>query len=281
MFNLSVATVKFVITSEPFNVAVEENTDTIIVTSDNDGTGAAFEDLTGIETITVNPASTAAHDVVIGLAYSAANTDAITIDLTPRTSASAAATVDLSADADADGYITVNGGAGIDTITAGDGGALITGNKGADIISGHAGTDTIVFSSTATLNGSDVITNFTVATDKLNIDALTTETTVTDVSSTGQTFTVEADHVYFYSETDSATSYSVETAANVATAMNADLTMTSANVTAYIVYVDESENNASIWQWTDTTAIAEIGSAELALLATVASEIDATDFSLA
>jgi hypothetical protein len=110
---------------------------------------------------------------------------------------------------------------------------------------------------------------------------LTTETTVTDVSSTGQTFTVEADHVYFYSETDSATSYSVETAANVATAMNADLTMTSANVTAYIVYVDESENNASIWQWTDTTAIAEIGSAELALLATVASEIDATDFSLA
>jgi hypothetical protein len=141
-------------------------TDTISVNSDADATGAVFNDLIGIDTITATPdATTAANDIKISLTYTAANTDAITIDLTGRTDASAAAVLDLS-NANADGYYTVNGGTGADTVTTGDGGALLTLGAGADVITGDtAGVETYVFASTAALNGVDKIAaNFTVAT---------------------------------------------------------------------------------------------------------------------
>ena len=95
--------------------------------------------MVGVETISITKAANAT--VKANLTYTAANTDAITIDATALTGGTAKLTTDLSGDGEVDGYITVNGGAGADVI-AGDG-ALITGGAGNDVITGHTEIDTI------------------------------------------------------------------------------------------------------------------------------------------
>jgi len=119
--------------------------DTILVMADNNGTGAVFDDLAGIETITVEANSTATHDIIIGLTYTAANTDALTISAAALTNAGATLTIDASADGEVDGALTITGGAGADTITSGDGIDTITGGGGRDVMTSHGGVDTFVF----------------------------------------------------------------------------------------------------------------------------------------
>jgi len=141
-------------------------TDTISVQADDDTTtGAVFNDMTGIENITITAGTTASHNAMIALTYASSNTEAITIDTSGRTNSSANTTMSFT-NSNADGYYTINGGAGAETITTGDGGALLTLGAGADIITGDAaGIETYVFASTGALNGVDKIAaNFTAAT---------------------------------------------------------------------------------------------------------------------
>jgi hypothetical protein len=121
-----------------------------------------------------------------------------------------------------------------------------------------------------------ILTGFTVGTDKLNLDALTTETAVT----TATTFTTGAGKVYFYSAADAGGAFAVETAADVATALNVAWTVTAAATeqVAYIVIVDETEANAAIYKWTDAANTAdEVDAAELALIGTVDGQITAAN----
>lgn len=159
---------------------------------------------------------------------------------------------------------------------------MITGNDGDDVLAGHTGTDTFVFAADFAANGTDAITSFTSGTDKLDISALTTATAITDVSTSGQTFTTVAETVYFYSALDAGGAFAVETEAGVATVLNTALTITDAAVAtpAYIIIVDETENNAAIYEWTDTAGGSEITAAELELLGTVQTVIVVGDFIL-
>ena len=43
--------------------------DVVKITADNNGTGAVFDDLAGVETITIVANATATHDVIVGLTY--------------------------------------------------------------------------------------------------------------------------------------------------------------------------------------------------------------------
>jgi Ca2+-binding RTX toxin-like protein len=155
--------------------------DNLNVTADNAGAGAVFNNMTGVETITVAANATASHDIVIALTHTAANTEAMTITAAALTNTGATMTIDASADAEVDGVLTIIGGSGADVITAGDGGGTITGGLGTDAITGHTGADVIQFAFAATTASLDTITTFAVAADSIN---LTGASTVNDATGT-------------------------------------------------------------------------------------------------
>ena len=66
------------------------------------------------------------------------------------------------------GNDTIDGGAGNDTINAGAGDDTVTGGAGDDTITLGAGKDTVVFGDFGT-NGSDTITDFSAANDKVDL----------------------------------------------------------------------------------------------------------------
>lgn len=97
-------------------------------------------------------------------------------------STTADSTITGSANADilagGSGNDTLSGLAGDDTINGGAGDDIIYGGIGADIMTGGAGADTFVFDATVGANSTgvtsgDVITDFTVGTDKLFFDGVT------------------------------------------------------------------------------------------------------------
>ena len=81
----------------------------IKVTADGDATGAVFDDMTGIETITAVANGNAT--IKITLTSTAASTQAFTIDATGLTGGTAAMTF-IASDAEVDGALTIKGSAG-------------------------------------------------------------------------------------------------------------------------------------------------------------------------
>jgi hypothetical protein len=120
--------------------------------------------------------------------------------------------------------------------------------------------DTVFLSSTAALNGTDTITGFITTVDKLDVGALTTATATTAMTGA---LTTTAGLVYFLSGQAAS---AADSAAATATAATAAATWTNANVTAFIVIVDN--NSTAIYQWTDA-ATAGVQEAELTLIATI------------
>lgn len=92
---------------------------------------AVVDDMTGVEIIKLDDATTATVDVT--LTYTDDNTDAVTIDATDLTNSSAVLTLDAT-DANVKGALTVKGGTANDIIMTG---------AGADVINGMEGNDTI------------------------------------------------------------------------------------------------------------------------------------------
>ena len=180
---------------------------------------------------------------------------------------------------------TLNGGTGGDTLNGDAGNDTIDGDTGADTITGGAGNDTItlggsdaaadtvVFGANAAGNGNDTITEFETGTDKLNVDAMTTETATT--AWTGS-ITPAAGKVYFLSFDDAGAAVAVETAAQVATKLTASAVVADSTVTAFIVVVDETEGNAAVYSWTDAGSN-EVVVGELTLMATIDAQLVAGD----
>ena len=164
---------------------------------------------------------------------------------------------------------SLTGGTGADYILPGLGADTITGDAGADIIvltETTSSADIVVFAATATLNGSDVITGFATTVDELNVDAFGTATALT--TATGSLINT-ANVVYFLSVTDVAAAYSVETAANAITALNAAAVWTDTANTAYLVFVDQTEGNSAVYEWVPDAGADEATGDTLTLMATI------------
>jgi Ca2+-binding RTX toxin-like protein len=69
-----------------------------------------------------------------------------------------------------DGDDSLFGGGGSDTLNGGIGNDTLIGGVGTNVLSGGAGLDVFVFSSGTTAGGGDLITNYSVADDVINLD---------------------------------------------------------------------------------------------------------------
>jgi hypothetical protein len=116
--------------------------DSVLVTADDNGTGAVFDDMTGVETITAVASATPTENLKITLTSTAASTQAFTVNAAALTNAGAVFTF-VASDVQVDGVLTITGGAGNDIITTGDGAATVTGGAGNDTITLDTGANTI------------------------------------------------------------------------------------------------------------------------------------------
>jgi len=116
--------------------------DSVLVTADDNSTGAVFDDMTGVETITAVVSATPTENLKVTLTSTAASTQAFTVDASALTNAGAVFTF-VASDAEVDGVLTITGGAGNDIITTGDGAATVTGGGGNDAITLDTGANTI------------------------------------------------------------------------------------------------------------------------------------------
>jgi Ca2+-binding RTX toxin-like protein len=257
-------------------------TDTIYVASDNDTTtGAVLDDLSGIEKVAFTAHSTAGNNGMVTLTFTSADTTAITIDATAVTSADADRTIVLT-DAEADGYYTILGGAGEDTISTGDGGALVTGGAGNDTIAAHAGVDTITYAFGGD-GGIDTITSFAAGTDILDLTG-TNDVSLTSGDASGfLLFANTDDHViidgltvFSGAATLAADAGAQATAAEVATFLgdldgtsggsdNHAVTMGSASDVAYVLI--EGSNTHSVFARVTGGSDTAIGTADVTILA--------------
>jgi Ca2+-binding RTX toxin-like protein len=165
-------------------------------------------------------------------------------------------------------------GAGDDIVFSGDGDDSINAAAGADIIVSGAGNDiirlglgdgnidTVIFGLNAASNGSDTITQFTTGVDKLNLEALTTQTATTAVAGT---LTVTAGNVYFLNATGAT---DASTVALSAAALQGGATWTNASNGTVAFFVVSAGNGSAIYQYTESGA-AGITAGELTLMGTV------------
>lgn len=155
-------------------------------------------------------------------------------------------------------------GSGVIT-TTNTGGWTVTTLTGATVAA-TGSTDTFVF------GASDVnvtITGFTSGTDKLNVDALTTQTATTPIAAGAMT-----DAGKFYILTGQSAGAADSTTA-AAAAITAGATWTSASSTSFVIVVDD--NSTGIYKWVDA-GTAGASAAELTLVGTVAATTVAADY---
>ncbi|MFZ5773998.1 MAG: beta strand repeat-containing protein [Thermodesulfobacteriota bacterium] len=174
-------------------------TDTITLTADNDATGSVLTNISGVETINVAANSTTStHDIVITM--DAVDTQistgkTLTVNATALTD-SAATLKFVGQTNETDGYLSVTGGAGADSITGGA--------SGFDTLIGGAGNDSltiVTLASTNVITGGDGTDSLTVTTDiaaasslagvtgveTLTLGASTDLTMATSIAATGIT----------------------------------------------------------------------------------------------
>jgi len=192
-----------------------------------------------------------------------------------------------------DGANLVVTGSGNDTITTGAGNDTIQGGAGNDIISAGAGTDTVAsaagsdsielgtdsaldtvtFASTAAANGSDVITGFTTAVDKLDLRDMTDDSAATMVAGD---LTVEAGNVYFLASGLSSVADSIAASAAL---IQTGATWTNGNTGAVAFFVVNDDNSSAIYQYVEAGG-AGITVTELTLMCTVDEKIVTGDLML-
>jgi len=176
-----------------------------------------------------------------------------------------------------DGYtITVNdveeivGTDGNDVIFAANTGTTITGGAGNDEIYLGAGADKVILADTAANNGADVIHSFASGTDKVDVSAFETAGSLVQV--TGNI--ILTDGTVYYLEGQAAGA--ADSAAAVATAVsNAANIITEADVTAWILIVDD--NSSAIYEYKATDTTDGVTADELTLVATFDTVISHND----
>lgn len=188
------------------------------------------------------------------------------------------------------GNDTILGLGGDDRILAGDGTNSINGGTGSDVMTGGSGVDTYIFSATTT-NGADTITNFTGATDKLNVVAMTVAaiTAGTLLSSAGSAVTTADRKDYLQVFNTDGTAASIVTGSALTLSL-ADFTAgTLTNVAAFIaakftgsssatgtdtgIYVFNHTATGSttsyVYQWDNDASANVTQAAELTLVGTI------------
>lgn len=219
----------------------------IISTSTDDASGEIYNGGTEIDTLRILGTSTVnlSDDTIIGVE---------TLDLTTD---SGAQTVTLTATQK--NAFTVNIGAN-DVLNITE----LTGT-----VAATSGIDKFVFGA----NTNVVITGFTLGTDKVNLDALTTDTATTAV--TGN-LTTTAGKVYFLGGQAAG---AADTAAAAAAALNTAAAWAAVgtdSVTAYVVVVDT--NSSAIYKFVDAaTSTNEVDGGELTLMGTVDAVLTTTN----
>ena len=261
-------------------------TDSVNVTADSDATGAVFDDMTGVETITA--VADGNKTIKITLTSTAASTQAFTIDATGLTGGTAAMTF-VASDGDVDGALTIKGSAGGDTITAGDGTATITGGAGDDGIT-LDGDAIIKFSGlTTATNGADTIGTFNTGDIYNFADVLTSGTISNTVSGTAITLptaaalAVEATSIPVATNTvilaEVALTAGIDTAAEIVTALTdtgvMDALDFAASATSILIVGGADDDTTHYVYGITNDATAAIATGEVVLLGTVTTDITA------
>jgi len=179
------------------------------------------------------------------------------------------------------GNDTITTGSGMDTVVSGSGNDTITTGPGADVITSGAGNDSIdlgidsvldrvIFASTAVLTGSDVITGFTTAIDKLDVGLMTSQLAATVV--TGN-LTVQAGAVYFLASGISSDADSISASAAV---VQAGAVWTNGTVGAVAFFVVNDDDSSAMYEYIEAGG-AGITVTELTLMGTLNEKIVAGD----
>ena len=179
------------------------------------------------------------------------------------------------------GNDTITTGAGNDTIVSGSGNDIINAGSGTDIITSGAGNDsiavgvdsvldTVVFGSTAATNGSDIITNFVSGIDKLNFQAMTTQTATTAVTGA---LTVTSGNIYFLASSVAGNADSVAAAAAV---LQGAATWTNGVTGTVAFFVVNDDNSSAVYQYVETGGVG-ITLTELTLMGSVDAKVAVGD----
>ena len=183
------------------------------------------------------------------------------------------------------GNDTITTGAGDDVIISGSGSDTIRSGAGSDIITSGAGNDsiavgvdsvldTVIFGSTAVTNGSDIITNFVTGIDKLNLKAMTSQTSTTAVTGA---LTVTAGNVYFLASSVAGNADSVAAAAAV---LQAAATWTDGTTGTVAFFVVNDDNSSAVYQYVESVAGGNLLT-ELTVMGTVDAKLVVGDLSFA
>jgi len=177
------------------------------------------------------------------------------------------------------GILTVTGGAGVQSITGGSGADVITGGAGDDIIAlgADAAIDTVHFSAVAT-NGSDIITQFVVANDIINVELLGAGNIAGEAAvAAGATVADAADTQIVYVFADGATATGGETIASytdlvdVLAFLNAALTIEATDVDGVAVINDLVTHKAYVYNM-DVDAAANTVIDSITLVGTITAD---------
>jgi len=186
------------------------------------------------------------------------------------------------------GSDVITGTAGVDSINGGSGNDTFTGLAGNDTMTGGAGNDIFTFSATTT-NGKDTITDFTSASDKLDMGAADgTAATVTTIAPGAASATAFATNsAYLINATGAAGSlttsgsqvltaadYTAATLTNLATFLaeryTAVGTSTTADVATIVINDTSSGSTTSyVYQWDNDATANVMQAAELSLIGIV------------
>lgn len=175
------------------------------------------------------------------------------------------------------GNNTITTGSGKDTITSGAGNDTISSGAGMDTITSGAGGDSIdlgvdsvrdrvIFAKTAVLNGSDVITSFTSAVDKLDIAAMASGRSAVMVEGS---LTVKAGSVYFLASGVSSDADSISASAAL---VQAGAVWTNGTTGSVAFFVVNDDNSSAVYQYVEAGG-AGITVGELMLMGTVDAKI--------
>jgi Ca2+-binding RTX toxin-like protein len=258
--------------------------DVLLLTADNDGTGAVFgATVSGFETITVVASSTATDDIKITTSDAMVAAGA-TLSVSAAALTNAGATFTFDGSAELNGKFSIVGGAGTtagDTITGGlqadtiDGGAgadVIGGGAGADSITGGAGADTItggvgadvinltesasvaddlIYTASMFSEGGDIVTGFASGTDNLSFendvmgDGVADSATLKTIAING---TVAEGDVFI--EITTALSGDLTNASLIASNLSA-LTLTTVAANETLAFIVNDGTDSYVWLFTE------------------------------
>jgi len=190
------------------------------------------------------------------------------------------------------GADSIISGSGVDTISGGSGADTIKGGVGNDSITGGSGADTIVFEASATVNGADTITDFTVGSsgDVLDFSAFLASVSVENATSTGvyvsgtaaatgvadSSVVTTTDDIIILKGTLTSWDTNTEIASlfTIASASNGVATTTGKTI---VIVAANAGTSALVWYVNETGGDGVVSAAECVLVGTMTTTADTVD----